>query len=159
MNLRLFNRNLGKAQAHKPFRARPMKSSRAPKLFGTLLLIGVLTSAFESQALPPRQHAARGVIESIDHANRTLVLVEPKTKTSRIYVWNDSTRFRQDGKKITSETLQPGMTVRGYYRREVGRLVLRELRWSSTAPRSSETAPQHNPENAPPQAANNSKKP
>ncbi len=136
-----------------------MKSSRTSKLFGALLLIGLLTSGFESQALPPRQHAARGVIESIDHANRTLVLVEPKTKTSRTYVWNDSTRFRQDGKKLTPDTLQVGITVQGYYRKEVGRFVLRELRWSNTAPSNSETAPQHNPENAPLRVANNSKKP
>ncbi len=136
-----------------------MKSSRASKLFGSLLLMGVLMSAFESQALPPRQHAARGVIENIDHVQRTLALVEPKTGTSRTFVWNDSTRFRQDGKKIAHEALQPGMTVKGYYRKEVGRLVLRELRWSNTTPRGSETATQHNLENAPPQAANNPNKP
>ncbi len=136
-----------------------MKSSRASKLFGALLLMGVLTNAFESQALPPRQHAARGVIESVDIEKRTLVLVEPKTKTSRIFVWSDSTRFRQDGQKTTHEVLQPGMTVRGYYRREVGRLVLRELRWSNTAPRTTESATQQNFEKAPPQAANNPKKP
>lgn len=136
-----------------------MKSSLAPRLFGALLLMGVLTSAFESQALPPRQHAARGVIENIDYAQHTLVLVEPKTGTRRTFVWNESTRFRQEGKKVTADALQPGAAVKGYYRREVGRLVLRELRWSNTAPSSSETALQHNPENAPPQAANNPKKP
>lgn len=135
-----------------------MKSSRASKLFGALLLMGVLTNAFESQALPPRQHAARGVIESIDYAQHTLVLVEPMTGTSRTFVWNDATRFRQEGKKVTADALQPGAAVKGYYRREVGRLVLRELRWSNSAPSSSKTAPQHNPENAP-QAANNPKKP
>jgi hypothetical protein len=37
--------------------------------------------------------------------------------------------------------------------------VLRELRWSSIAPRSSETVTQHNPENAPLQVANKPKKP
>ena len=136
-----------------------MKPRYAGKLFGALLLVGLLTSGFESHARPPRQHAARGVIESIDHARRTLVLVELKTGASRTFVWNDSTRFRQDGKKIAADALQPGTAVKGYYRREVGRLVLRELRWSNTAPSSSETAPQHNPENAPPQAANNPKKP
>jgi hypothetical protein len=136
-----------------------MKPRRSRKWFGALLLVGLLTSGFESHALPPRQHAARGVIESVDLAKRTLVLVEAKTKTSRTFVWNDSTRFRQDGKKVTPGTLQVGITVRGYYRKEVGRFVLRELRWSNTAPRSSETATQHNPENAPLQAANNPKKP
>lgn len=136
-----------------------MKSSRASRVLGSLLLMGALTIAFESHALPPRQHAARGVIESVDLEKRTLVLVEPKTKTSRIFVWNDSTRFRQDGQKTTHEVLQPGMTVRGYYRREVGRMVLRELRWSNTAPRTTETATQRNSEKAPPQTANNPKKP
>lgn len=108
-----------------------MKSSRAPKLFG--LLIAVLIIAFESQALPPRSHAVRGVVESIDRAKRTLVLVDPKTGTSRIFVWSDSTRFRQDGKKVAPDDLQVGMVVKGYYRKEVGRLMLRDLRWNSPA--------------------------
>lgn len=126
-----------------------MKPRHAHKWFGALLLVGVLTASFESQALPPRQHAARGVIESVDHAKQSLVLVEPKTKTSRIHVWNDSTRFRQDGKKVSHDRLQPGMAVKGYYRKEAGRLVLRELRWSTTASPTSETASQHSPESAP----------
>lgn len=113
-----------------------MKPRCAGTLFAALLLVGLLTSGFRCYALPPRQHAARGVIESIDHAKRTLVLVDPKTRTSRIFVWNDSTRFRQDGKKITPETLQAGIGVKGYYRKEIGRLVLRELRWSNTAPQN-----------------------
>lgn len=113
-----------------------MKPRGTKKLFATLLLVGLLTSGFESHALPPRQHAASGVIKSVDLAKRTMVLVDSKTMSSRIFVWNDSTRFRQDGKKIAPGTLQAGMTVRGYYRREVGRFVFRELRWSNTAPNS-----------------------
>lgn len=109
-----------------------MKPVFAHKWFGALLLVGVLTSASESLALPPRPHAARGVIESIDHTKQTLVLVEPKTGTSRTFVWNKTTRFRQDGKKIAADALQPGMAVNGYYRKEVGRLVLRGLRWNTT---------------------------
>lgn len=136
-----------------------MKPRLAHKMFGALLLFGVLLSGLQSFALPPRQHAARGVIESIDHAKRTLVLVDPKTKTSRTFVWNDSTRFRQDGQKTTGGTLQAGIEVKGYYRKEVGRFVLRELRWSKTAPRISETTTQHNPESAYSHGANNPTKP
>jgi len=125
-----------------------MKPRCAGKLFGALLLFGLLTSGFESQALPPRQHAARGVIESIDLARRTLVLIEPKTGASRTFVWSDSTRFRQDGRKVAVDALRPGAAVKGYYRREVGRFVLRELRQSSIAPRTGETGAQSVPENA-----------
>lgn len=110
-----------------------MKPHSAGKWLAALILVGLLTSGFKSYALPPRQHAARGVIESVDHANRTLVLADPKTKATRVYVWNNSTRFRQDGRKTTAGTLQSGIAVKGYYRKEVGRWVLRELRWSDPA--------------------------
>lgn len=136
-----------------------MKPRCAGKLFGALLLVGILTSGFECQALPPRQHAVRGVVESVDHAKRTLVLVEPKAKTTRVFVWTDSTRLRQDGKKAAVEALRVGMEVKGYYRKEVGQFVLRELRWSSTAARINETATQLDLESARLCGANNSRKP
>lgn len=126
-----------------------MKPQGASKWFAALLLVGLLTSGFESHALPPRQHAARGVIESIDRANQTLVLADPKTKTTRVYVWNNSTRFRQDGRKTTAGTLQAGIAVKGYYRKEVGRWVLRELRWRDPAPRIHKAATQRSFEDAP----------
>lgn len=119
----------------------------------------MLLSGLQSLALPPQQHAVRGVIEGIDHAKLTLLLVDPKTKTSRTFVWNDSTRFRQDGQKTTSQALQAGIEVKGYYRKEVGRFVLRELRWSNTASSISETNTQHDPESAYSHGANNPRKP
>ncbi len=136
-----------------------MKPRSTGKLFAALLLVGLLTTSFESYALPPRQHAARGVIESIDHDKRTLVLVDPKTKTSRTFVWNNSTRFRQDGQKTSAETLRVGIEVKGYYRKEVGRFVLRELRWSNSAPRISKPVALHDPESMYSHGASNPKKP
>jgi len=118
----------------------------------------MLTDGFESHALPPRQHAVRGVVESIDHAKRTLVLVDSKTRTSRIFVWNDSTRFRQDGKRTVPEALQAGTPVRGYYRKEIGRFVLREVRRSDTAPAKSDNSTQQVLENVLPLAMNTGKK-
>lgn len=134
-----------------------MKPRRAGKLFGALLLVGLLTTGFDSFALPPRQHAARGVIERIDHAKRTLVLVDAKTRASRVFVWNDSTRFREDGKKTVPEALQAGTEVRGYYRKEIGRFVLREVRWSDASLRQSYTTQQHF-DIAPPLAPNTGEK-
>jgi hypothetical protein len=97
---------------------------------------------FQGYALPPRQHAVRGVIESIDHASRSVVLIESRNKTRRTLVWNDSTRLRRDGKKIVPEALQAGTTVRGYCRKEVGRFVLREVRWSDASSGRSATSTQ-----------------
>lgn len=131
-----------------------MKPQRPSKLFGALLLVGLLTTGFDSFALPPRQHSARGVVESIDHAKRTLVLVDPNTKTTRVFVWNESTRFRQGGKKTVPEALQAGTEVRGYYRKEVGRFVLREVRWNDASLRQRRTTLP----DAPPLATNTGEK-
>lgn len=132
-----------------------MKSHCARKWPDLILLFGLLSgSCLTSFAVGPQQHAVHGVVEHIDHTKRTLLLVEVKTHARRVFVWNDSTRFRQDGKKIIPEALQPGAEVKGYYRKEVGRFVLHEVRWSNTSPRTSGTATQANPENALPERAN-----
>lgn len=96
----------------------------------TLLLFGVLSAACESKALPPRQHPAVGVIESIDRVAQTLVLVEPVTKARRAFFWSNKTRLRCDGKRSQVGTLHAGMSVRGYHRNWSGRSVLCELRWT-----------------------------
>lgn len=97
-----------------------------------LILLGVTLTAFETQARPPVQHPAQGVIQSIDLANHTLALTEPKAATSRSFIWKDSTRFRVSGQKASPDSLHAGQPIKVYYRRESGRLVLREVRWSKT---------------------------
>jgi hypothetical protein len=86
-----------------------------------------LASAITGRALPPRQHSMSGEIEIIDFTNRTLILNVEKGQPSRLFVWNDSTRFSVKGAALDAEPLQPGRTVRVSYRREIGRLVLREV--------------------------------
>lgn len=103
--------------------------SRTFKLF-LLLLLGALFARFESYALPPIQHPARGVIQSIDRTNRTFVLAE--AKTNRVFVWKSYTRFRRGWHKASPEMLQTGQAVRLWYRREIGQLVPHEIRWSET---------------------------
>ena len=126
-----------------------MKSHCARKWPGLILLFGLLSGGcLNSFALGPRQHAIHGMVEDIDHTKRTLLLIDVKTHARRVFVWNNSTRFRHDGKKIRPEALRPGVEVKGYYRKEVGRFVLRELRWSNTGPRTSGTAIQPNSKTA-----------
>lgn len=95
-----------------------------------LILLGLTLAAFETQARPPVQHPAQGVVQSIDPTNHTLVLTEPKAATSRTFIWKDSTRFRVGGQKASPDSLHAGQPIKVYYRRESGKLVLREVRWS-----------------------------
>lgn len=106
---------------------------RRLNLIRSLVLFGVLLAALKTQARPPIQHAAQGVIQSVDLTNHTLALSEPKVATSRIFIWKDSTRFRLDGQKASPDSFRAGRTIKVYYRRESGKLVLREVRWSEAS--------------------------
>ena len=115
--------------------------TRALNLFTGLIFLGVMFASFESQARPPLQHPARGAIQSIDPTNHTLVLAEPKSTTNRVFVWKNSTRFRVGWHKASPDALRVGQSVKVYYRRESGRLVLREVRWSETSRRQKQGRP------------------
>lgn len=88
---------------------------------------GLLLAATPSLlAMPPRQHSVNGVIESIDRASRTITLKSKDGAAPLIFVWNDSTRFsRKSG--CAKCSFDSGQTVHGWYRREVGQNVLREV--------------------------------
>lgn len=101
-----------------------------PNLVRFLILLGVTLAAFEVQAHPPVQHSTQGMIQSIDLTNHSLALVERKATNSRIFIWKDSTRFREGGQKASSDSLHAGQSIKVYYRRESGRLTLREVRWN-----------------------------
>lgn len=103
--------------------------SRTLKVF-LLLLLGTLSARFECHAHSALQHPAHGVIQSIDSTNRTFVLAE--AKTNRVFVWKSYTRFRSGWHKASPEMLQAGQAVKLSYRREIGRLVAYEIRWSET---------------------------
>jgi hypothetical protein len=102
------------------------------KPFAALLVAGTLIFASVGYARSPLSHPVRGVIESIDYTSQTLLLTDSKTHAHRSFSWTRSTRFRQDCGKAEPEALRAGAKVKGYYRRELGRLVLRELRWSAS---------------------------
>jgi hypothetical protein len=113
-----------------------------PRLFGALLLVGLLSSTSDSFARPPRQHAERGVIETVDHAANSFTIISGKDAARRTFIWKNGTSFRQKspqpdaswisrlfslGEKTTAESLQPGRSVRFYYRKELGRHVVRSV--------------------------------
>jgi hypothetical protein len=107
-----------------------MRTKLTKMLLGTALLF---TSAISSWALPPKQHAVRGVIESIDQSAHTLTVAPANGNKSLVFVWKDSTRFRQGWSRLCSGALQKGATVKIYYRREIGQLVPREVSLRSEA--------------------------
>jgi len=109
-------------------------------MFGVLVLVGLLSSTANSFARPPRQHAERGTIETVDHAANSFTIISGKDTARKTFIWNNGASFRQKspqpnaswisrlfslGEKTTAESLQPGRSVRFYYRKEVGRYVIR----------------------------------
>ena len=87
----------------------------------------LFASANSGWALPPRQHAVRGVIESIDQSTHTLTVTSTQGGKPLVFAWKDSTRFRQGWSRLCSGALQKGAPVKIYYRREIGQLVPREV--------------------------------
>jgi hypothetical protein len=119
-----------------------MKPRFAHKLLGALLLLGLLAGTSASYARPPRQHAERGTIETVDHTANSFTIISEKDATKKTFIWKSGTSFRQKspqpnaswisrlfslGEKTTAESLQPGRSVRFYYRKEVGRHVVRSV--------------------------------
>ena len=84
-------------------------------------------------ALPPSQHAVSGVIEAIDHDAHTITLA-PRKGDHLVFVWKDSTRFSQGWSRICLGALEPGQSVKVYYRREIGQLVPRDVNLRTETP-------------------------
>ena len=117
-----------------------MKPRLPHSMFGMLLLAGLLSSPSNSFARPPRQHVERGTIEMVDRTANSFTIISGKDAAKKTFIWNNGTSFRQKspqpcagwisrlfslGEKTTAESLQPGRSVRFYYRKEVGRYVIR----------------------------------
>ena len=84
----------------------------------TSLLLATTVSAW---AIPPRQHAASGVIVELDRSQRRLVLT-PHPPLD--LVWHDRTPFVGH---CPGCHLNVGQAVKLYSRREAGQNVLREV--------------------------------
>ena len=105
----------------------------------SLLIHSVAVAAFVSApangwAMPPRQHSVTGVITGIDRDAHTITLAPSKADKPLVFVWRNSTRFSKGWGRSCLGMLQPGRTVKVYYRREVGQLVPREVSLRTAAP-------------------------
>jgi hypothetical protein len=99
-------------------------------LLGFALLFTTVSSSW---AMPPRQHSLRGIVESIDQSTHTMTVAPMKGGQPLVFVWKDSTRFRQCWSRLCSGALQNGSPVKIYYRREIGQFVPREVNLQSDA--------------------------
>ena len=97
------------------------------QLISIAVAAGMVLAATDAWALPPRQHTARGVIESIDPESRTLTLSLREGEAPVVFVWNGSTRFSHGWSRMCSGALHSGEPVSIYYRRELGQLMLRSV--------------------------------
>jgi len=111
--------------------SKSQKTKLTKVLLGTALVFASLSSSW---ALPPRQHAVRGAIESIDPSAHTLTVTPTNGKQTLVFVWKASTRFKQRGSWLCSEALEMGAPVTVHYRREIGQLVPREVSLRGDAP-------------------------
>jgi hypothetical protein len=80
----------------------------------------------ESKALPPIQHLMAGRIVAVDYDAQTFSVLAPNGRTQE-FVWNESTRFSARGHSLCKCALQIGGQTKLFYRREVGRLVGRDV--------------------------------
>lgn len=102
------------------------------KRFGWLivaLLVGITGgTSSTSWARPPQTHRKSGVVESLQVPGRTFVLRMDDDSGTKAFVWTKDTRFSWNGSRIEPETLRIGVAVSISYRKEMGQLVLREVR-------------------------------
>ena len=110
-----------------------MRPKLTNRLLGAILFFAM---AANSLALPPRQHTARGVIRSIDYRTDTFTLAPAEDGRSLVFFWHDSTQFTHRGSRVCSGGIRPGVSVKVYYRTEMGQLVLREIRLPNDIPSS-----------------------
>lgn len=117
-----------------------MKLQRTYRLVRAFLLIGVLSSGFETYAAAHSQHVKSGVVRTVDYNAKSFTIIPDKATNAWTLFWNKNTSFRQKspkpganwisrlfslGDKTTSDSLQPGRRVSVYYRKEYGRDVSR----------------------------------
>lgn len=125
-----------------------MKTRFAHKLIGAFLLLGLLSGTSAIYARPPMQHAEHGTIDAVDHIANSFTLISGKDTAKKTFIWKSGTSFRQKspqpddswitrlfsrGEKSSADALQPGRGVRFYYRKEVGRYVVRSVTILATA--------------------------
>lgn len=95
------------------------------------LFVGLLFFTNVANALPPRQHLAKGTVAAIGPDAIVLTVETSVTKDTptSFAIKPGRTRVKEDGKKAALENLKVGQPVRVYYRKEMGVWVATEVSW------------------------------
>lgn len=96
-----------------------------------LFLVGLLLCMNVANALPPRQHLAKGTVAGIgpDAIVLTVVASGKKDAPTRFGIKAGRTRFRLNGRRVDLERPKIDQPVRVYYRLEMGAWVATEISW------------------------------
>ena len=100
-----------------------MKPSFSSFTVATGILLATTNAGWASS---PRQHHFRSMVDVIECGSRSITLRSTDGNLPLTLVWNDSTWFPQKV-GIAKRAPASGQTVHGWYRRELGRNVLRQL--------------------------------
>jgi hypothetical protein len=97
-------------------------------LLATAIL--TLSTASQTHALPPRQYALKGKVQTSDSHQVTLIIPGETEAAVRTLSLVERTRCYENGKRTTPVVLQAGQTVKLHYRVEPGRHAVTEVRWN-----------------------------
>jgi hypothetical protein len=92
-----------------------MKATLRQKVWSVGLLLAI---AYSMNAMPPVPHRINGGIERIDGDRREVVITNASERVT--LTWKESARLEQT-------CLNPGDQIKAYYRKEGGRLVIRDV--------------------------------
>lgn len=84
------------------------------KLSIIAVLISLLLTTSEAWARKTSSRLAEGFIQSINHEKQTLVI--KSDSESLVFVWNDWTKFFENGESFKVASLKPGTKVDYWYR-------------------------------------------
>jgi len=105
---------------------------------GTALLVAGFALVLAPSALrganAPKAAEKHAIVKSVDTAKHQVVLAEANSKTTGTFLWNEKTKFTQQGKAITAIALKEGATVDVTYTPGSGTPVLEHVKLA--APRS-----------------------
>lgn len=86
------------------------------KLLGLWLFGFLVLTPPEAWARRPNSRLANGVVQSIDHEKRTLVIKSPQYSEPVVFVWNERTTFLENKGLAPLTSLKKGVRVNYWYR-------------------------------------------
>lgn len=115
-----------------------LQSGRALLVAGFALVLGP-TALWGANA--PKAAEKHAIVKSVDSAKHQVVLTDTNTKTTSTFLWNDKTKFTQQGKAVTATALKQGATVNVTYAPGTGTPVLEHVKFAAPKGTAKPAAP------------------